>query len=137
MGTIYDGAGGMGLAVIFQKSCCLGCMLDFETSIGDVHYPFILSVCNHTVCRRCLDARVEVERGKPAATWKGRCIRCPICEEDRAFNLRKLVKNMALANVLAEIGRLIDRQPDNGDNGHSNGGVDYKDDETKRKRREE
>ena len=45
---------------------------------------------------------------------------------------------MALANILAEIGRLIDRQPDNGDDDHSNGGVDYyKDDGTKRKRRGE
>ena len=51
--------------------------------------------------------------------------------------MRKLVKNMALANVLAKIGRLIDRQPDNDDDNHSNGGVDYKDEGTQRKRREE
>ena len=51
--------------------------------------------------------------------------------------MRKLVRNMALANVLAEIGRLIDRQADNGNNDHSNGGVNYKDEGTKRKRREE
>ena len=46
---------------------------------------------------------------------------------------------MDLANVLAEIRRLMDRQPDNGDDEHSNGGVepDYKDEGTKRRRREE
>ena len=48
----------------------------------------------------------------------------------------KLVKNIALVNVLAEFRRLIDRQPDSGDDDHSNGGVDYKDD-GKRKGREE
>ena len=45
---------------------------------------------------------------------------------------------MALADVLAEIRRLMDRQPDNGDGDHSNGGVHhYKDEGAKRKRREE
>ena len=57
---------------------------------------------------------------------------------DNAFNLRKLVKNMALATVLAEIECLIDRQPDNGDDDLSNVGDDfYKDDGPKRKKREE
>ena len=79
---------------------------------------------------------MEAERG-PIGTWKDWCIRCPICEVDRAFNMQKLVKNIALANVLAEIRRLMDRQPDNGGMDHSNGGVDYKDEGTKRKRREE
>ena len=137
MGTIYNGAGGPGLAVILQNSCCLGCMQDFETGFGDARYPFISGVCSCTVCRRCLDARVEAERGEnPAASWKGGCICCPVCDTDRAFNMKKLVKNMALAVVLAEIGRLIDRQPDNGDDDLSNVGDDYEDDGTKRKRRE-
>ena len=112
-------------------------MLEFETSLGDAHYPIISGVCNHTVCRGCLDARVEAERG-PTATWRGGCICCPICELDRAFNMMgKLVKKMAMSNDLAEIRRLMDRQPDNGDDDHSNGGVDYKDEGTKRRRREE
>ena len=138
MATIYNGARGAGLAVILQNNCCLGCMLEFETSLWDTHYLFISGVCNPTVCRCCLDARVEAERGL-TASWRDGCICCPICEVDRAFNMRKLVKNMALANVLAEIRRLMDRQPDNGDDGHSNSGVepDYKDEGTKRKRREE
>ena len=137
MGTIYNGAGGAGLAVILQNSCCLGCMLDFERGFGDARYPFISGVCSCTVCGQCLDARVEAERG-PTVTWKGWCVHCQIGDVDNAFDLRKLVKNMALATVLAEIGRLIDRQPDNGDDDHSNGGVDYyKDDGTKRKRRGE
>ena len=66
------------------------------------------------VCRQCLDAKVEAERG-PTGTWKGWCVHCPICDVDNALNLRKLDKNKALATVLAEIGRLIDRQPDNGE----------------------
>ena len=131
MGTIYNGAGGPGLAVILQNSCCLGCMLEFETGFGDTHYPFISGVCSCTVCRRCLDAKVEEERGS-TGTWKGWCIRCPICDIDNAFNIRKLIKNMALATVLEEIRRLMDRQPDHGDDD-----IDYKDDGPKRKRREE
>ena len=121
MGTIYNGAGGPGLAVILQNNCCHGCMLEFETGFGDAQYPFISGVCSCTVCRRCLDARVEAERGANG-NWKGWCICCPICETDNAFNLRKLVKNMALANVLAELRLLMDRQPDNGDDD-----VDYND----------
>ena len=123
MGTIYNGAGGLGLVVILQNSCCLGCMLDFETGFGDARYPFISGVCSCTVCRGCLDARVEAERG-PTGTWKGWCVRC---------------KNMALAIVLAEIRRLMDRQPDNGDDDihYKDDGTKNKDDGTKSKRREE
>ena len=131
MGTIYNGAGGPGLAVILQNNCCHGCMLEFETGFGDTHYPFISGVCSHTLCRQCLDAKVEEERGS-SGTWKGWCIRCPICDIDNAFNIRKLIKNMALATVLEEIRRLVDRQPDHGDDD-----IDYKDDGQKRKRREE
>ena len=131
MGAIYNGAGGPGLAVILQNNCCHGCMLEFETGFGDTHYPFISGVCSHTLCRQCLDAKVEEERGS-TGTWKGWCIRCPICDIDNAFNIRKLIKNMALATVLEEIRRLVDRQPDHGDDD-----IDYKDDGPKRKRREE
>ena len=67
---------------------------------------------------------------------RGGSICCPICETDKAFNKKKLMQNIALVNVLVEIRRLMDRQPDKGDDDHSNGGVDYKDD-GKRKRREE
>ena len=121
MGTIYNGAGGPGLAVILQNNCCLGCMLEFETGFGDARYPIISGECSCTVCLQCLDARVEIERG-PTGTWKGGCVHCPICEINNAFNMRKLIKNMALAIVLAEIRRLMDRQPDNGDDD-----IDYND----------
>ena len=138
MGTIYNGAGGSGLAVIHQNNCCLGCMFAFETGFGDSRYPFISGACSHTVCRRCLDAKVEAERaGNPAASRKKGSIKCPICDIDSAFNMRFLIKNMALATLLGEIVHLIARQPDNGDDDHSNGGVDYPDEGTKRRRREE
>ena len=128
---------GGGLAIILQNNCCLECLVEFEKGAADPHYPFISGVCHHTVCRRCLDARVKTERG-PKEICRGGCICCPICELDRAFNMMgKLVKKMAMANDLAEIRRLMDRQPDNGDDDHSNGGVDYKDEGTKRRRREE
>ena len=74
----------------------------------------------------------------PTGTWKGWCIRCPICDADNAFDMQKLIRNMALATVLQEIRRLLmDRQPDHGDDDHSNGGVDYKDEGAKRKRESE
>ena len=128
---LYEVAGGNNLKPLYRT---VGTVRDNIHVKGHI---FAIEERPGLVCRRCLDVRVEAERG-PTATWRSGCIRCcPICEVDRAFNMGKLVKNMALANVLAEIKRLMDKQPDNGDNDHSNGGVNYKDEGTKRKRREE
>lgn len=95
-----------GVANILATNGCLACGTPFETEPSDRHYPFISGVCHHTVCKRCLDQRMEEEReGRP--NWKGGCIRCPVCAADRAFNINKLIKNMALADVLAGTRRLV------------------------------
>ena len=46
MGTIYSGdAGGMGLAVILQNSCCLGCMQEFETGFSGMRVIHLFLEC--------------------------------------------------------------------------------------------
>jgi hypothetical protein len=106
-----------GVAGILVNNGCLACGTPFETEPDDPHYPFISGMCHHTVCKRCLDRRMEAEReGRP--TWKGGCICCPACDADRAFNYKKLIKNMALANVLAETKRLaLENEREEGDGG--------------------
>jgi hypothetical protein len=79
-----------------------GCGAQYETDPADPHFPFISGVCYHTICKRCIDRTVEEERGK-TASWKGYSISCPVCGENKAFNLRKLIKNAALADIIYEL----------------------------------
>jgi hypothetical protein len=96
-----------GVANILAHNGCLKCGTPFETEPTDRHYPLISGVCHHTVCKWCLDLRMEREREGRPTSWKGGCICCPVCDADRAFNMNKLIKNMALADILAETRRLV------------------------------
>jgi hypothetical protein len=106
-----------GLTLILKNNCCLveGCLHEFETTEDNQKfYPHISPVCCCTVCRSCIDGRAELEREK--RNWKGYSVLCPACLTDNAFNLRKLVPNRSLANVLAETRRLLE----NGNKWHDN-----------------
>jgi hypothetical protein len=98
------------LSLILRNHCCLGreCVQDFENK----GYPFayfacVSTKCNCTVCKHCLDRVVE----KQPQNWTGWTVSCPSCFEERAFNLRRLVPNMALVAIVSDVRRLLNNPP--------------------------
>jgi hypothetical protein len=71
----------------------------FETDVTtDRRCPHISPVCKCTLCKACVD-------GSPAQTEH--TVGCPLCQEPRAWNKRKLVPNRHLANLLHDMKRVL------------------------------
>jgi hypothetical protein len=98
------------LALILRNNCCSSqeCVQDFENkSYPWAFFPYISTKCNCTICKHCLDRVVE----KQADNWTGWTIPCPACYEERAFNLRQLVPNVALTEIIYDTRRLLNNPP--------------------------
>jgi hypothetical protein len=94
---------GIGLNCIVE-----GCMHDFDTEEGEPRYP-VIGKCGCTVCSNCCQVRLEQENTNLRVNWSTvRYICCPLCETDKAFEMKKLVKNKALADAIILARRQVD-----------------------------
>jgi hypothetical protein len=80
-----------------------GCLAEFETGDrNERHYPHISPLCFCTICHVCIDQQHEAAVGENPK-FKGWTIECPVCHMEKAWNIRKLVPNKALANMQEEL----------------------------------
>lgn len=80
---------------------CTLCTEEFETDLPtDLKYPYVSPVCRCTLCRACVDGCVPVEK-------KGWTADCPLCAVPKAWNMRNLVPNRHVANLLHDMKRVV------------------------------
>jgi len=102
-----------GMEVLLKNNCCRGlqCMSPFDCNDkSEWNFPYISPVCYCTLCQKCVHAQNEAAlEGNPK--WKGYVVECMLCGTLKAWNIRKLVPNMALASMLEETRRLAASKP--------------------------
>jgi len=105
-----------GMGVLLKNNCCRGdlCMKPFECEDrSEWHFPYISQVCFCTLCQKCVHAQNEAAL-QENPKWKGYVVQCMLCGTLKAWNIRKLVPNIALANMLEETRRLAASNPTDG-----------------------
>jgi hypothetical protein len=100
------------LELLLQNNSCRGilgdemCLTLYDcTDKAERHFPMISPVCWCTMCLKCVHAQHEAAV-KNSPDWKGWTIECMLCSTPKAWNIRKLVPNLALASMLEETRRL-------------------------------
>ena len=105
-----------GLAVLVHTNRCRGtlqrrCFKKYDIkNPKQQNYPHISAVCYCTLCLECIHKQKEaVKDSNPE--WKGWVVKCMLCQREKAWNLRKLIPNLALASMLENTTLLLDNIP--------------------------
>jgi hypothetical protein len=110
------------MARMVQGHGCTYCSQPFDTDVStDAKYPFISPVCNCTLCGECINGCLS-----QIVETKIFTVGCPLCRKPKAWNVRHLVPNKHLANLLHDMKRVVKNE---GKDECHGGGDNYDDEE--------